>query len=64
MTAKLICEPQIDAGFYVDRLRQLQGKGDTENQHLSADGVLCDLLKQLGFEAVVDEFEKVDKWYA
>lgn len=57
-------EKQIDARIYADRLRQLQGKGDTELQHVHADDVLCDLLKRLGFEAVVDEFEKVDKWYA
>lgn len=57
-------EQRIEAHIYVDRLRQLQGNGDKELQHVRADDVLCDLLKRLGFEAVVDEFEKVDKWYA
>ncbi|MGU3399240.1 hypothetical protein ACLBWS_05775 [Brucellaceae bacterium D45D] len=55
---------KVDEKIYINRLRQLQGRGDTELQHVHADDVLCDLLKQLGYEEIVSEFDKVDKWYA
>lgn len=37
---------------------------DTEIGHLRADEVLCDLLRSLDCDAVVDAFEKIDKWYS
>jgi uncharacterized transporter YbjL len=45
------------------RLRRLQKSGDTECAHIAADGILCRLLENLGFEDVVDEYYKVEKWY-
>ena len=45
-------------------LRALQGIGDPEKAHGNADDVLCELLKRLGYDDVVDEWEKVEKWYA
>lgn len=45
-------------------LRRLQKSGDTECAHSAADGVLCRLLENLGFGDVVEEYHKVDKWYA
>lgn len=38
--------------------------GDTEIAHWLADRILKDLLVSLGYEDVVREYEKVDKWYA
>jgi uncharacterized transporter YbjL len=46
------------------KLRKLQKSHDTEVAHCSADNVLCDLLKTLGFEDVVHEYYQVDKWYS
>ena len=46
------------------KLRQCQSNFDTEIAHVDADGVLTDLLTELGYQDVVDEFEKVEKWYA
>ncbi|WP_181181954.1 MULTISPECIES: hypothetical protein [unclassified Mesorhizobium] len=46
------------------RLRELQGSGDTEGAHSQADQVLCDLLTELGFAEVVEEWQEVPKWYA
>lgn len=46
------------------KLRKLQKSNDTEVAHCSADTVLCDLLKTLGFEDVVHEYYQVDKWYS
>jgi hypothetical protein len=46
------------------RLKELQNNGDTEAAHGYADDVLCALLRSLGYDDVVDEWDKVDKWYA
>lgn len=48
----------------IDDLKALQGDGDTEYQHGKADEILCNLLTYLGYKEVVDEYHKVDKWYA
>ncbi len=45
-------------------LRRLQKSGDTECAHIAADGILCRLLENLGFEDVVDEYYKVENFYA
>lgn len=37
---------------------------DIETRHMLADEVLCELLKQLGYQEVVEEYEKLPKWYA
>ena len=46
------------------KLRRLQKSGDTECAHSAADGVLCRLLENLGFEDFVEEYHKVEKWYS
>lgn len=48
----------------IGALKEAQDNGDTEGAHSIADGVLCDLLRALGYGDVIDEWEKVDKWYA
>lgn len=48
----------------VKRMKQLQGDTDTEGALCTADAILCDLLQALGAGEVVDEWHKVDKWYA
>lgn len=45
-------------------LKECQKSGDPEGAHGRADDVLCDLLTALGNAAVVEEWRKVDKWYA
>ncbi len=45
-------------------LKDCQTSGDTEATHSEADDVLCKFLVALGYQDVVDEWEKVDKWYA
>ena len=45
-------------------LRQCQSNSDIELAHVDADGVLTDLLNTLGYQDVVAEWEKIDKWYA
>lgn len=48
--------------MYVYRLRRVSK--DQELGHLEADEILCDLLRGLGYDAVVDEWKKIKKWYA
>lgn len=45
-------------------LRKLCKTGDQEMDHVRADDALCDLLRSLGYDDVVDAFEAVGKWYA
>ena len=48
----------------IEKLREAQTTGDSEGAHSAADDVLCELLVSLGYKDVVDEWDKVDKWYA
>lgn len=48
----------------IQKLKNIQLSNDTECAHGAADDVLCDLLSDLGFKDVVEEYSKVDKWYA
>jgi hypothetical protein len=51
----------------LEKLKQdfMQSKdADIEMVHSIADEVLCDLLLELGYELVVEEYKKVPKWYA
>ncbi|EGO4532899.1 hypothetical protein ITZ04_000791 [Escherichia coli] len=48
----------------IEKLKELQTWRDSEVAHEDADTVICELLESLGFADVVDEYAKVDKWYA
>lgn len=48
----------------INKLKALQTMRDLEIAHANADDVICDLLKSLGYEEVIVEYEKIDKWYA
>jgi hypothetical protein len=37
---------------------------DLEASHMKADQVLCELLKELGFQSVVEAYDKIKKVYA
>lgn len=45
-------------------LKNLGNSDDPETDHLRADGLLCDILEQLGEEEIVKAFRAVEKWYA
>lgn len=45
-------------------MKKIGAIGDTEIGHNEADNLLCDILEELGFKRLVDEWEKIDKWYA
>ena len=48
----------------ITKLKKEQGDGDLEQNHLNADRLLCELLEQLDCKDVVEEFNKVGKWYS
>lgn len=45
-------------------LQKCRSRQDIEAAHIEADGVLTELLTDLGYEDVVEEWLKIDKWYA
>jgi hypothetical protein len=47
----------------IRRLEREASTGWEEDDHLNADKILCDLLRRLGYEEVVDLWEQVEKWY-
>lgn len=48
----------------LQELRDLQVGSDIESEHWKADEVLCRVLKSLGETEIIEEWLKVDKWYA
>lgn len=48
----------------IKHLKQFQDCGDTEIAHTEVDSIICDLLIDLGYLDVVEEWVKVPKWYA
>jgi len=48
----------------VDLLKKEQLNTDIEIAHCNADEILLDLLEKLGCKEVVEEFNKIEKWYA
>ncbi|EPC3802519.1 phage protein NinX family protein [Enterobacter ludwigii] len=43
----------------INKLKILQEMGDKEIAHCNADDVICDLLKALGYEDVVKEYDVI-----
>lgn len=48
----------------INILKECQESGDTESAHAEADNLLCQFLIDLGYVDLVEEYNKVDKWYA
>ena len=51
---------------YLSKLIEIQNKydDDTECRHGYEDDLLCELLKELGYEEIVNQYNKTGKWYA
>lgn len=51
---------------YLQKMKDVRNNADfdTEYAHRVADQILCDLLSELGFDEVVDEYVHIYKWYA
>lgn len=48
----------------IELLRDHAKDPKPEDAHYDADMVLCNLLTELGYADVVDEWHKIEKWYA
>lgn len=48
----------------LEELIKLRYNSDTEVAHVRADNLLCDILEQLGEDAIVKAFRSLEKWYA
>lgn len=55
---------EIDIEKYMERMIDAVNNGDTEAAHGDADGILCELLSELGYGELIGLYSKVDKWYA
>jgi hypothetical protein len=54
----------ITADGAIELLKRCQTMdGDRRVDHAKADEILCDLLRSLGYEDVVQAYEKVEKLY-
>lgn len=49
---------------YKQKLVDLQKDTDLEAAHVRADAILLDILRDFGLEDIIEEYEKIDKWYA
>lgn len=49
---------------FIERMKEEAHTGDEENDHYVADKLLCDFLKKLGYDQLVEEYETVSKWYS
>jgi hypothetical protein len=54
---------EINRTMVIEELHELDGD-DPETAHINADGILCNLLRDLGYEDVVVAFIKIHKWYS
>ena len=49
---------------YIKKMLKEIKNGDTESAHWNADCFLCEILEELGYKKLVDEYRKIHKWYA
>lgn len=50
--------------YFLQKMLELQEGFDYEMEHIVADNLLCQMLIELGYEDIVSEYNKVNKWYA
>ena len=48
---------------YAKRLEEIREEGDEEYGHMAADKALCDLLEELGYKGVVEEFRYIRRFF-
>lgn len=48
-----------------EKLKKIQeATSDKEDRHYSEDCYLCEVLEDLGFKKLVEQYWKTDKWWA
>ena len=49
---------------YVEKMKECVENRDTEAAHGDADDLLCEFLRKLGYNELVEKYLEVNKWYA
>ena len=50
---------------FIKELKELsKNDNDIEINHITADNILCEVLKLLDCDEIVKEYDKISKWYA
>ena len=49
---------------YTNKIKELDKYYDTEEFHIYADVLMCEILNKLGFDEFVEIFDNRDKWYS
>ena len=50
--------------LFLQKMLELQKDEDYEVTHIKADGLLCEMLIELGYKDIVDAYNGINKWYA
>ena len=50
--------------IYKQKMAGCIDNNDKEIGHIRCDGMLCDLLHELGFDEILEIYDKQIKWYA
>jgi hypothetical protein len=53
----------LDEEEMIERIKCECFTGDSGKDHEIADHILCDFLRLLGYERLVDTYESVSRWY-
>ena len=55
----------LDNEYAAELLNLMESCGmDLETRHIEEDRMLTELLRKLGFEKTVEQYESTEKWYA
>lgn len=46
------------------RMQEIADEGDIEGGHKDADDLMCQILRTLGYGAMIEIYIELDKWYA
>lgn len=49
---------------YLTKFKEKCLSVDIEINHSNAEDILCELLEDLGYNELITEFKKLEKWYA
>ncbi|MBQ7315689.1 MAG: hypothetical protein IJW90_01115 [Clostridia bacterium] len=55
---------QLLLGKYVREMEEAICNDNKEAGHICCDEVMCDLLRELGYGAIVEVYDKQEKWYS
>lgn len=55
----------ITPAEFEDKMKEISESGDEiDTNHIAADDLMCNVLKDLGYTKGVEIFERMPKWYS